>query len=644
MGVVYRATQVSLERPVALKVIAPELASSADFRERFKRESRLAASIEHQNVIPVYEAGEADEVLYLIMRYVEGTDLRALIDAEGALEPGRAARIVAQVAGALAAAHLRGLVHRDVKPANVLIDGHEGTDHAYLTDFGIAREVQATSGLTKTGMVVGTLDYIAPERIQDGGGDGRSDVYALGCVLYETLTGSVPFPRDSDVAKMYAHLSEPVPSPRDVRPELPDALAGLVPKAMAKDPEERFATADELAAALTREAETGGRPAPEAAALPTAPAVPPTVAAAPETVPAEPPTAPAEPPGPPTAPTAPVLPEGPSGPRRRAWALAGGGAALVAVAVGAALLLSGDDGGSNGEPPSQIVRDAVPAAELDPRALKPVRVGRGADGVAVGAGAMWVANKERDQVVRLDPTGPRVTDTLEVGGNPDSVAVGLGRVWVTNTDSDTVTIIDPAAPTVEATVPVGDQPEGIAVGRGSAFVANMGDGTVTRIDADGRPRGTESVGAEPIQLAFDSKAPWVTVTGENAVVRLDPSTGKPTERVDVAGSPRGIAFAAGLLWISATEADQIVVLDPGTAREVERIDMPENPREVRAGEGAVWVTSAVAGMVTAIDPKSREVVGSVDVDGTPYGLGVGEGRVWAASLDLGLLTPVEPGR
>ncbi len=168
MGVVYRATQLSLGRPVALKAIAPELADDVSFRERFKRESRVAASIEHPNVIPVYEAGEGEGVLYLIMRYVEGTDLRATIDEQGALEPARAAAIVGQVAAALAAAHRRGLVHRDVKPANVLIDAGGDGEHAYLTDFGIARQLAATSGLTRTGAVIGTMDYLAPERMQDG--------------------------------------------------------------------------------------------------------------------------------------------------------------------------------------------------------------------------------------------------------------------------------------------------------------------------------------------------------------------------------------------------------------------------------------------------------------------------------------------
>src|SRR4051812_32492508 len=166
MGIVYAATQLKLNRRVALKVIAPDLASQANFQERFKSESRLAASIDHPNVIPVYEAGEADGLLFLVMRYVEGTDLRQLLDREGVLEPVRAARLLAQVAAALSAAHRQGLVHRDIKPANVLTvyDPQERREHAYLTDFGIAREAAAAGGLTRAGAVVGTTDYLAPER------------------------------------------------------------------------------------------------------------------------------------------------------------------------------------------------------------------------------------------------------------------------------------------------------------------------------------------------------------------------------------------------------------------------------------------------------------------------------------------------
>src|SRR4051812_7625210 len=244
MGVVYRATQLALGRPVALKVIAPQLADDPQFRERFKRESQLAACLDHPNIIPVYEAGEADGCLFISMRYVVGTDLRTLIHRGGGVEPGRAAAIVAQVAAALDSAHERGLVHRDVKPANVLIaTGH--AEHAYLTDFGLVKRVSTSGALTASGHFVGTLDYIAPEQIK-GKAAACSDVYSLGCVLFHCLAGRVPFEADSEVAKMYAHLNERPPCPSEIVPDLPPQLDAVVTKAMAKERQERYPSAGEL--------------------------------------------------------------------------------------------------------------------------------------------------------------------------------------------------------------------------------------------------------------------------------------------------------------------------------------------------------------------------------------------------------------
>src|SRR4051812_49818705 len=249
MGVVYRATHLALNRPVALKLIAPELAEDEGFRARFKQESMTAASIDHPNVIPIYHAGEEGGQLYITMRYVEGTDLRALITQRGKLDPGLAAQLVSQTAAALDAAHARGLVHRDVKPANVLIAGGDGDYHAYLTDFGLTKHAESQSGMTKTGMFVGTLDYIAPEQLQGKQLDARSDVYALGCVLYQSLTGNVPFPRDTEPAKIWAHMSEPPPSVTQVGTDVPPQFEQIVQRAMAKDPNDRYLSAGDLARA-----------------------------------------------------------------------------------------------------------------------------------------------------------------------------------------------------------------------------------------------------------------------------------------------------------------------------------------------------------------------------------------------------------
>src|SRR3954471_8106673 len=250
MGIVYRATQLSLGRPVALKLIAPEHAADANFRERFQRESRMAAAIDHPNVIPVYEAGEEDGRLYLVMRWVAGTDLHRLLRAEGRIEPERAAAIVNQVAGALDAAHAAGLVHRDVKPANVLLSGN----HAYLADFGLTRLAGADTQLTTDGHFLGTVDYMAPEQFHPGPNDARADVYALGCVLFAALTGTPPFLRETVPATMLAHLHDPAPPPSET-PGVPRAFDRVLARALAKSPEDRYPSAGDFGRAVQAAAE-----------------------------------------------------------------------------------------------------------------------------------------------------------------------------------------------------------------------------------------------------------------------------------------------------------------------------------------------------------------------------------------------------
>jgi CHASE2 domain-containing sensor protein len=251
MGVIYRAKQLKLDRAVALKVIAPEAADDVNFRTRFKREALLAASIEHPNVVPVYEAGEDHGLLFLAMRFVVGTDLRRLLAAEGPLHPQRVARLIDQVGSALDVAHAGGLVHRDVKPANVLVATEEGRDHAYLTDFGLTKRIDSDSAMTQTGMFVGTIDYMSPEQLRGEAVDGRADLYALGCISFELLTAHAPFERDSDVARMFAHVSSPAPSARELRPDLPAEIDPVIKKAMAKQPADRYASGAALATAVT---------------------------------------------------------------------------------------------------------------------------------------------------------------------------------------------------------------------------------------------------------------------------------------------------------------------------------------------------------------------------------------------------------
>lgn len=250
MGVVYRARHTRLGRLVALKVLVPELAEDETFRTRFVRESQMAASIDHPNVIPIYDADEIDGVLYLAMRYVDGTDLKVMIERDGALDLETSLSIVSQIAGALDAAHNLGLIHRDVKPANVLVDRSDGEPHIYLTDFGLTKHGSSRSGITKTGAFIGTIDYIAPEQIEGNPVDARTDVYALGCVLYECLTGEVPFKKDADVAVMYAHMMDPRPKATDRKPDLPREVDTVLAKAMARQPDDRYPSAGAMVADL----------------------------------------------------------------------------------------------------------------------------------------------------------------------------------------------------------------------------------------------------------------------------------------------------------------------------------------------------------------------------------------------------------
>jgi serine/threonine protein kinase len=252
MAVVYRAADVRLDRQVALKVLAPELTKDSGFRQRFIRESRAGASVDHPNIIPVFEAGEAEGVLFIAMRFVAGRDVRALLDA-GPLPPARAVSIVTQIASALDTAHARGLVHRDVKPANMLLGtvGSDTTpDHVYLSDFGLSKISASAVSLTGTGQFLGTIDYMSPEQVEGRQIDGRTDQYALACATFEMLTGRPPFQRDQDLAVMWAQVSAAPPSAIELRPELPAAVDPVIAKALAKAPEHRHASCLEFAAAL----------------------------------------------------------------------------------------------------------------------------------------------------------------------------------------------------------------------------------------------------------------------------------------------------------------------------------------------------------------------------------------------------------
>jgi YVTN family beta-propeller protein len=643
MGVVYRATQVGLDRPVALKLIIPELADDISFRERFRRESQLAASIDHPNVIPVYEAGEAEGRLFIAMRYVEGTDLGTLIARTGNLDPPRAIRILEQVAAALDAAHRRGLVHRDVKPANILIT-EDGEEHAYLTDFGLTKRTTSAGGLTGTGQFVGTLDYIAPEQIRGETADARVDVYALGCVLFHSLTGRTPYDRESDVAKMYAHLSDPPPRVTESAPNISPALDDVVRRAMSKDREDRHPSAGDLGRAARAALE--GRSAAQSeqsvatgaalagAAMPTrrGDAIPP---AGPIT-----PAGPQEPTTPAGARAAPPTARPPSRgltrPALAAIALAGL-AALVGVLAVAGVFSSSEEG--NGGAPK--AGNATPVASI--------RVGNGPDGIAVDAGSVWVTNSKDGTLSRIDSRSNKVGgDQVTVGRNPDKVAAAGGAVWVTNTGDDTVRRLEAQPnPVAGASVRVGNAPEGISIGKQLVWVANSGSGTVSRIDRAspavvGAPIG---VGKNPIDAFVGKTAVWVTNTGDGTVTRVDVSTARVIGApIKVGAKPRGVTEAFGSAWVANSADDTVTRIDPKTGKVVGKpIAVGDRPRELAAGEGAVWVANSGSATVTRIDPGSGRVAGSpIPVGRDPIGIAVGAGAVWVTNFDDDTVTRIKP--
>ncbi len=373
MAVIFRARDGRLGRVVALKILAPALAADDAFRQRFIRESRAAAAVDDPHIIPVFEAGEAGGVLFLAMRYVPGGDARTLVRREGALPPGRAAAIISPVALALDSAHAAGLVHRDVKPSNMLMDVRPGRpDHVYLSDFGLSKATLAATGLTGTGQFLGTLEYTAPEQIQGRPVDGRADQYALACSAFELLAGGPPFQREEAAALMFAHLSEPPPALTTRRPDLPRPADAVLATAMAKDPEARYASCREFADAL-RAALGLGPYAPRFAAAGSGPAATASGPAAAQPA-SHPPIWTTEPPqlpppateqaplpatadsGPPPG-AGPGVASGPPGRRRRTWAVLAGitGAAVAGVTAG--FLAAGSPG-----PPAAHVKIAARSA------------------------------------------------------------------------------------------------------------------------------------------------------------------------------------------------------------------------------------------------------------------------------------------
>jgi len=641
MGVVYRAVDLDLDRVVALKVIAPALAEEPDFRARFVAESKAAASIEHPHVIPVYYAGEREGVLFIVMRFVDGPDLRALVRAEGPLDPERAAHVVAQLGGALDAAHAHGLVHRDVKPANVLL-GNE--DHAYLTDFGLTKREASTGAQTRAGGWVGTLGFVAPEQIRGERVDARTDVYALGCVLVHALTGAAPYIRESDEATLWAHLNAPPPTDR-----VPREFAGVVERALSKDPADRFPSAGDLGrAALAAAGRSAvGEPERIVARGAAAPAGAATAVQgrgrrrgrAREGATHGSPAGGEDDLGE-TVVTARDRGEGAIGTLARRPAVLAAAALVLGAGVFGAVLLGGED--PDRAPGGGAPSATQPAGLRPAEAGEPIPIASRPNAITVTRGRVWALSNKSAEIVVLDSRTSRQVRRVPIGGGGTSVAAGFNSVWAVK--SSTGKLLRISAKTGRRldsrSLVVDGEAISVVTGQGAIWVGvrNQGnDGsapeTVVRIDPSTLAQEPISVPGGVQDLAVGAGAVWVTNRFRDSVVRIDAANVARQKEIPVGRGPNGIAVGLGAVWVAAAADDAITRINPGSLQR-RTIRLGESPTRVTVGGGSVWVTARESNRLIRIDPARRRVRERIMTGSRPFALDVIEGRsVWLTLLN-----------
>ncbi len=630
MGWVYRVHDEALDRERALKVLDPSLAQDEAFRGRFQRESRMAAKIEHPSVVPVYQAGEEDERLFIVMRLIRGPDLQNLVDREGPLDPRRTARIVAAVGEGLDAAHKHGIVHRDVKPANILLElGSEG-ERVYLTDFGIGRPSDAAgAGLTSTGEVIGTADYIAPEQIRGQRADARSDVYTLGCVACFLLTGEPPFARENQLATLYAHANAERPRPTLLEPALPEEIDDVITRATAVEPSERYESAGELGAAIADAIGRGPRTSTSAST--------PTVAAA-ETV-----RLPPEPAG------APPPAKRPRGPLYALGALG----AVAAVAVAAVLLLGGDDedGGASGTGGGDGTAQGQELDRLGDVESFEVTGGAPASDVVAGKINVLVLSEEESALLRIEAGGPNegrpAQDPDEVA-EPTSVAIGFESVWVTSAGEGTLLHYGPDSREIPTPIPVGADPVDVAVDK-AVWVANEEDSTVSRVDPGSLDEAAVEVelNAPPSAIAAASGEVWALSAANDTVFRLDADG---TSVRNDTGFPAGIvdlAAAGETLWVANEESRELQAMSLALGELDDRVELEGEPVALAGDDESLWVAARDPNRVIQVDATDREPVARADLDSAPTSISIAppgspeEGSVWVAGED-GTISRIRP--
>jgi hypothetical protein len=576
MGVVYRATHLGLDRPVALKVIARELADREGFRDRFLRESRLAARLDHPAVVPVYDSREVDGELIVAMRLVKGGDLRRLIDREGPLPPGRALDYLAQVADALDAAHAAGIVHRDVKPHNILVEGNR----AYLSDFGLAKAFDESG--TSSASVVGTAHYMSPEQWRGDSIGPAADVYSLGCVLYEAITGIAPFQRNEG----------------DPEPTMPGGVEGAIRRAVAKEPGDRYRSAGELIAGARAGAGSEVRP---------------TAVLSHDRSERT------------TVPNASQGWFGLRGRRAALWIFSG--FAVIAIAIGVAVfLLLGSEGPSVsapipvGTPPLRITADGQGAwvtserdgtvTRLDPdsgKQLRQVTLRRGISGIAIGSRWLWVTDPRRHELLRLDAETLRQKQAIPIPGAPGPIALSADppRVWVADEDGSGIAVVN--------------------------------------AESNRRIRTQLPPLAAPLRLAVGAGGLWASSSSTASARRIDLGTLEPGEPILAGPRPAGITIAQGAVWVTNPPRGTVTEIDPSLREVRAQVDVGSKPGGIDAGTSAVWVANAADDTVDRIDLQSGEVDGGpIEVGPEPGAVAVGGDAVWVANNGDGTVTRIEP--
>ena len=607
MGVVYRARQLELDRVVALKVISPERVEDPSVRERFLGEARAAAAVEHPNVLPVYGAGVEDGQAFLVMRHVPGQDLRTLVRTEGPLDLARAAEICVALGDALDAIHAGGYVHRDVKPANVLLDT---SGHVYLTDFGLAKHALTEGGMTGTGRWVGTLDFAAPEQIRGEPVDARTDVYALGAVLFFMVSGRVPFERDSDPARLFAHLNDEPPRASVVRPGVPAAMDAVIARALAKDPAERYAAAGVLAGAA---AVAAGRPDLSGSATRSSRA--------------------------------------PPRPRRRFVPVLVLLAGLLAV-IAAFLLATRDDKARPGGRPNASPTPTAAPHDTGPHVTDVVRgLGMSPRSVAVAGDSVLVSSAGSTRILRFDArTLEPIRPALRFASRPWTMAADGDRLWVVLPGRGQVVGVNARSGRVTRRIRTPLRPVGIAIDRRGVWISGRAIDVVARpanpdtpdilyrYGRDGVLRDQHPISSGIRMMATGGGAVWVALWDRAQLLRIgrhgrrrinfdDPpmwlaygdgrmwaSTASALERVDarlrarigvsVASKPAQLAVLRGRLYAAITTQNELAITDARTGTEVEEtLPVATNPFAITSGAGAIWVGSVgAAGTLSRIGP------------------------------------------